>query len=164
MKKTFGKAVCIVLCLLMCTGMMSAFTASAEEYDFSYLQNTYSKIMAGETVNIAYYGGSVTNGYAGNGQDCQSNGKAWRSRTFQWFKDTFADTGATFVENHAAMGGTGTNMNIYRADEHLYLGTDKAPDLIFIEFSINDSYEGLTYDQSAEYMEAIIRKLYGYDP
>lgn len=158
------KALCMTLCILMCVSTMSVFIAGAEEYSFSYLQNTYSKIMAGETVNIAYYGGSVTNGYAGGGQDCQSNGKAWRSRTFQWFKDTFADTGAAFVENHAALGGTGTGLNIYRADEHLYLGTDKAPDLIFIEFAINDSYKGYTYEQSAEYMEAIIRKLYKNDP
>ena len=56
------KALCMTLCVLMCIGSMSVFTAGAEEYDFSYLQNTYSKIMAGETVNIAYSGGSVTNG------------------------------------------------------------------------------------------------------
>ncbi len=183
MKSFIRKTLSVLLCVLMCasvcfTGVYAETTETTTgsttetQYDFSYLQNTYAKIMAGETVNIAYLGGSVTNGYAGtdpNGvnQNCQNadDGRdCWREGTFKWFKETFADTGATFVENHAAIGGTGSDLNLYRTENALKLGTADAADLVFIEFGINDSYEKLTQAESAEYMEAIVRQIYESDP
>lgn len=175
--KTIKSFLCGVVCFATMLSCMSAFTApvfsapagynSEVASTYSRLQNTYAKIKNGETVNVAYLGGSVTNGYAGNGMDCQSNGKSWRALTFKWLSETFktqVSSTATFVQNHCAIGGTGSDLNNYRVANALKFGTSGMADLAFIEFAINDSYELLNYEKSKQYMETIVRKCLTANP
>jgi lysophospholipase L1-like esterase len=72
-------------------------------------------------VTVAYLGGSIT---AMNG---------WRNKTTDWLRTTYP--GATFKEIHAAIGGTGSDLGVFR------LGRDvlaHKPDLLFVEFATND--------------------------
>lgn len=132
------------------------FNVSADT-TVSHLQNTYSKIQSGETVNIAYLGGSITNGYPNCIQE-----NSWRQRTFDWIKEQFPQ--GEFNQIHAAMGGTGSDLNCYNIDQSLKLGTTEQPDLLFLEFAVNDFLENLTYEQAGLYYETIIRKCYEANP
>ena len=120
--------------------------------------NSYYKIKAMNKLNIAYFGGSIT---AGAGSD----GKvySWAYRTTNWFRTTFPN--AVIKENNAAIGGTGTVFGVYRVIEDLKLeNDDEKPDLVFIEFAINDMIDGTQPEDSKIYLETIIRIIYDYVP
>lgn len=117
------------------------------------LANTYSKLTNEKKLTVAYLGGSVTSGTGG------SDGYCWRSATTQWFKDNFAD--ATITEIDAGWGGTGSYWGFFRIDEAVIA---ENPDLVFVEFSINDAYAGSTEMQSSYYMEGIVKKLRAANP
>lgn len=138
----------------------------------SKLPNTYAKIKNGQKINLGYLGGSVTNGYgpanAYNPNPVVQGVECWRGLSRTWLQDTYgtpngiqisetnSNLGTTF---HAGLGGTGVDLNLYRADNALGLSTNDPVDLLFIEFSINDAYEGSTYGKSAYYMESLIRMI-----
>lgn len=138
----------------------------------SKLPNTYAKIKNGQKINLGYLGGSVTNGYgpanAYNPSPVVQGVECWRGLSRAWLQDTYgtpngiqisetnSNLGTTY---HAGLGGTGVDLNLYRADNALGLSTNDPVDLLFIEFSINDAYEGSTYEKSAFYMESLIRMI-----
>lgn len=108
------------------------------------LPNVAAKIAAGQEVKIAYFGGSIT---AANG---------WRVKTLAWFKQTYPH--ATFSENNAAIGGTGSDLGTYR------LGYDvlrHKPDLLFVEFAVNDG--GSDPAEIQRNMEGIVRQTWKAD-
>lgn len=144
----------------------------------SKIPNTYAKIMNGEDIHLGYFGGSVTNGYApANAYNpAPSQGvNCWRGLSQTWLHETYGipnnitimetngnrmDTdGVTPKKYHAGLGGTGIDLNLYRANNGLGLSTTDPVDLLFIEFSINDSYEGSTYEKCAYYMESTLRMI-----
>ena len=104
-----------------------------------------AKIRAGQEVTVAYLGGSIT---AANG---------WRPKTTAWLQKTFPN--ATFKEIHAAIGGTGSNLGVFR------VGRDALqynPDLLFVEFAVND---GSAAPESIwRSMEGIVRQTWRKDP
>ena len=149
----------IIICLLSILFIGGCFGMSMPCYatDSSHLQNTYTKINSGKTVNIAYLGGSITNGYP----NCIKE-NSWRQLTFDWIQNKYPK--GKFNQIHAAMGGTGSDLNCYNIDQSLKLGTDEQPDLLFLEFAVNDYLENLNYDQAGLYYETIIRKCYNANP
>ena len=107
--------------------------------------NVMTKIRAGREVTVAYLGGSIT---AMNG---------WRNKTTDWLKTTYPK--ATFKEIHAAIGGTGSDLGVFR------LGRDvlaHKPDLLFVEFATNDG--GQAPEQIWRSMEGIVRQTWRQDP
>lgn len=134
------------------------------EFDYSQcekiaLQNTYYKLMSDKKLNIAYFGGSVTFGTGATNPET----KSWRAITTSWFKSNFPDT--KISENKAAIGGTGTIFGAYRAinDLKLLSDTDK-PDLVFMEFAINDMLDGTPSADVRVYTETIVRTIWDYAP
>lgn len=106
-------------------------------------------------LNVAYFGGSITDGY---GSTTREN--SWRRLTTKWLENTYE---VEVSEVNGAIGGTGTKYGAYRAVEHLQLAS-VIPDLVFIEFSINDYYDGLNENEAAFNMEYIINTIYDYAP
>ena len=107
--------------------------------------NVMAKIRAGEEVTVAYLGGSIT---AMDG---------WRNKTTAWLRATYPK--ATFKEVHAAIGGTGSDLGVFR------LGHDVLayqPDLLFVEFATNDG--GQAPEQIWRSMEGIVRQTWRQDP
>ncbi len=121
------------------------------------LANTNYKLKNGENINVGYLGGSVT---AGTGADDAST-QSWRALTTAYLTEKAAATGSLITETNAAWGGTGSSWGFFRMNEQL-LKNDL--DLVFVEFSINDVYAGLSKTQSALYMEGIIKKLREVNP
>ena len=87
-------------------------------------------------LKVAYFGGSITN----------MNG--WRVESENWIKEKFPK--AEFV--NASVGGTGAEYGWIRLKRDVI---DKNPDLVFVEFAVNDSNN----TQTAKYMESIVRNL-----
>ena len=108
------------------------------------LPNFLARAAAGGEVNVAYFGGSIT---AANG---------WRPKTFAWFKQQFPK--AQFTEINAAIGGTGSDLGVFR-NQHDVL--DHKPNLVFIEFAVNDGGADPVHIQQT--MEGIVRQTWKND-
>ncbi len=107
-------------------------------------------------LNIGFIGGSVTQG-VGSTNPSQ---KRWASLTTKWFQSQFPT--AEITEQNIAIGGTNSELGCYRIYHDLQLyDKEKRPDLIFVEFSINDHYDST---DSAVYMEGLIRSIYTHAP
>ncbi|MDR2117035.1 MAG: SGNH/GDSL hydrolase family protein [Planctomycetaceae bacterium] len=107
--------------------------------------NVFSKLNNGEDVTIAYLGGSIT---AANG---------WRPKTTEWFKKTFPN--AKIKEIHAAIGGTGSNLGVFRFAHDVL---QYQPDLLFVEFAVNDG--GALPENIWRSMEGIVRQTWRANP
>lgn len=119
------------------------------------LANSQYLLTQKKAFNIAYYGGSITQGTGASNEETTS----WRALTTAWLKSTYPD--AVITEIEAANGGTGTYFGKMRTDFELL---NYNPDLIFIEFLVNDQLERKTVEQSKENLEIIIRKCYQHNP
>lgn len=121
-------------------------TVSQEKGAERDLNNTFAKLNKDKKLNIAYMGGSVTVG-VGSPDNC------WRTMTTNWFKENFS--GAQINEINSAVNGTGTYLALTRLDSVI----KQKPDLLFLEFSVNDVYQGFSGIQAATYMDSIINRV-----
>jgi hypothetical protein len=103
------------------------------------LPNVFAKLQHGAPVKVAYLGGSIT---AQNG---------WRIQSREWLQKQFPK--AQLSEIHAAIGGTGSDLGVFRVEADAL--QDK-PDLLFVEFAVNDANAAPA--QIAKAMEGIVRK------
>ncbi len=117
------------------------------------LNNTYNCLTEKKQLNVAYIGGSVTVGTGGDGKN------SWRQLTTQWLSTNFPN--ATVNEIHAGIGGTASLWGLFRLDRDVLAHN---PDLVFIEFGVNDSDCNFTEMQSAANMDAMIRKINEHNP
>jgi lysophospholipase L1-like esterase len=116
---------------------------AAKEFSPRYgLPNFFAKIKAGKPVKIAFLGGSITR--AGNG---------YRDQILQWFKTQYPAN--RFEEIMAAVSGTGSDFGACRVKQHV---TDHQPDLVFIEFAVNDNR--MLMQLVRETMEGIVRQIW----
>lgn len=106
--------------------------------------NVLAKLNEGGTVKIAYLGGSIT---AADG---------WRPKTTEWFKKTFPN--AKINEINAAIGGTGSNLGVFRLFHDVLR---HQPDLLFVEFAVNDG--GVLPENIWRSMEGIVRQTWKAD-
>ncbi|MCW3052189.1 MAG: acyl-CoA thioesterase [Chthonomonadales bacterium] len=109
------------------------------------LPNVFAKWKAGKEVQVGYLGGSIT----------EQNG--WRPKTLAWFKTQYP--AASTVEINAAIGGTGSDLGVYRVRQDVL---DHKPDLLFVEFAVNDG--GAPTDRILKAMEGIVRQTWQADP
>lgn len=112
----------------------------------SALPFTYKKLNEKKELNIIYYGGSVTVG--------GSNAKSWRKLVGQWFEENFPD--AKINNMCRAIGATGSRFGLYRLSRDVL---PYKPDLIFIEYAINDYYHPENSTDAAMMMETMIREI-----
>ncbi len=163
MKNKFGKVLSLALAIIMVfsVGVFSNTTVFAApkntyskyiKYRGQNLQNTHAKINSGKDLTVAYYGGSVT-----NGTGVSDTSKSWRGLIGQWLENNFDNN----INNvNLAIGGTGSKYGAYRLNHNVI---SLKPDLIFVEFSINDFYDYWTEKADGqEYsirFESIIRNI-----
>jgi lysophospholipase L1-like esterase len=100
---------------------------------------------AGASLKVAYLGGSIT------------AQPGWRPKTLAHFQQTFPT--ARFSEINAAIGGTGSDLGVYRLKQDVL---DAEPDLLLIEFATNDS--GAPPAQIQKSMEGIVRQTWKTRP
>lgn len=99
----------------------------------------------GAELKIGYLGGSIT---AQNG---------WRVQTLAHFKKAYPQS--TFAEINAAIGGTGSDLGVFRVQQDVL---SKGPDLLFVEFAVNDG--GADPQRIIRCMEGIVRQTWRANP
>lgn len=115
--------------------------------------NLNYKLKQGEKITVAYLGGSVTYGHGASNNESTS----WRALTGAWLKSKFGENNVTCV--NAAIGGSGSALGAYRVDTDVIA---KDPDLVFVEYAVNDGYSNATNTSEAaveKYYELVLRKL-----
>jgi lysophospholipase L1-like esterase len=103
------------------------------------LGRVFEKLKSGQETTIVYFGGSIT------------AAPGYRVMTFKWFKDQFPNA----REVNAAIGGTGSDLGAFRCGMDV---TAEKPDLVFVEFNINDSSPTNEFRKAT--MEGIVRQLW----
>lgn len=124
----------------------------AEQWNYD---NTYYKLTHDKKLKIGFIGGSVTVGTGGD-----MNTGCWRVYVQNWLKEQYPDV--EFSEVNAAIGGSSS---IWGAPRYESWVLENKPDLVFIEFSINDLYTGtnagngpkLSDDNCCALMDSMIR-------
>ena len=109
------------------------------------LPNVAKKLAGGTKVTIAYLGGSIT---------AQSG---YRVQTLEWFRSQFPKATVDHVD--AGIGGTGSDLGAFRVGRDVIA---HKPDLVFIEFAVNDS--GREPQSILESMEGLVRQIRRADP
>ena len=145
--------VCVLLTGLTLSGIMSSALPGGEHTQKDAVEcrirkglpNFFAKLEAGKPVRIAYLGGSIT---AANG---------WRGKTLAWFRKQYPK--AKVDEIHAAIGGTGSGLGVYRLDHDVLRHN---PDLVFVEFAVNDG--GTPPESIHRSMEGIVRQIWRKNP
>jgi lysophospholipase L1-like esterase len=99
----------------------------------------------GAEVKVGYLGGSIT------------AQKGWRVQTLAHFQKAYPQS--TFTEINAAIGGTGSDLGVFRVQQDVL---SKGPDLLFIEFAVNDG--GADPQRIIRCMEGIVRQTWKANP
>lgn len=99
----------------------------------------------GREIRVAYLGGSIT------------AAQGWRVKTLEGFQKRFP--GVKWSEIHAAIGGTGSDLGVFRVGQDVLA---HKPDLLFVEFAVNDG--GASPVQIHQAMEGIVRQTWAADP
>lgn len=153
-KLRFGRsAFCGILTVLCLSAFAATYAADEPEFkeatpDMQRLRDGIphflSKIANKENVKVAYFGGSIT---AADG---------WRVQTLAKFNEKYPDS--KFEEINAAIGGTGSDLGVYRQGFDVL---QHDPDLVFVEFCVNDG--GTAPQQIWRQMEGIVRQIWKHN-
>lgn len=104
----------------------------------------FAKVKNGDSIKVAYLGGSITE------QD------GWRIFSMEWFQKHYPK--AKFNEINAAIGGTPSEFGAFRLHDHVLAFK---PDLIFVEFAVNDKNAG--EEKVIRSMEGIVRQVWQHN-
>lgn len=96
------------------------------------MKNAIEKALKGEDVTIAYIGGSITEGY--NAINTQN----FAYLSSQYFNDIFGK-GDNVKFINAGMAGTPSSLGMIRYQRDVLDRTESAPDIVFVEFAVNDA-------------------------
>ena len=133
-------------CVAVCFGVFMAVAQPAvESVPRQGIGNFLAKVRAGESVTVAYLGGSIT----------EMNG--WRNLTTAWLRETYPQ--AKVKEVAAAIGGTGSDLGVFRVGHD---ALDHKPDLLFVEFATNDG--NAKAENIVRQMEGIVRQTWRRNP
>lgn len=97
--------------------------------DLARLAKAYGKLEKGEAVNVAYIGGSITEGASGDRFTC------WARTSFNMLCDMFPNTLTWKNFYNMGVGGTGSVWASVRFRHDILTHN---PDIIFIEYDVND--------------------------
>ncbi len=137
--------------------MLSPIEGKYAEYIYrrNDLHNTLYKLKEEKKLKVLYYGGSVTYGVGASAREKTS----WRALFTNYLKESYPD--AEIESINSAISGTGSLLGLFRLERDVI---PHNPDLIFIEYSINDFYLGAGEDQIKIQNETMIRRLYEMNP
>ena len=109
------------------------------------------RAQAGEDLTVVFFGGSLT--WSANASDPNVTG--FRGLMADYFRRTYPRTRFAFVD--AAIGGTGSNLGIFRLERDVL---SKKPDLVFLDFICNDGGDNRDILNTCCY-EYLLRRMIG---
>lgn len=99
------------------------------------LARVMERAAKGETVNVVMLGGSITYGlYASTSQKC------WAYLTYKWWTENFPKARVNY--HNVGISGTSSILGVHRLGDDVIA---KNPDLVIVEFSVNDTMEDYPY-------------------
>lgn len=110
------------------------------------LPNFFAKVSQNQEVRVAFLGGSIT------------VAPGWRIGIMERLRQEYPQ--AKFTEVFAAVSGTGSDYGACRLRRD---ALQFHPDLLFVEFAVNDQYAGYTPDRIRDSMEGIVRQTWEDD-
>ncbi len=118
--------------------------------DLTRIKRAIKKAKDGEDVTIAYIGGSITQGAGAT----PINTECYACKSFTWFADTFGNgSNVHFVK--AGVGGTPSELGMIRFERDvLRYGTVDEPDIVIVEFAVNDDGD----ETEGDCFESLVRK------
>lgn len=104
----------------------------------------------GGSYTVAFLGGSITAGSGATGEQYR-----YANRVVEWLEETYPDSSFTLV--NAGIGASGSFTGAHRLSNDVL---SKDPDLVFIDFSVNDN---LNDSSCFEAYESILRSVWKYE-
>ncbi len=104
---------------------------------------------AGQRLSVVFFGASLTWG----ANACDPNRTSYRARVAERLEEKYPQ--ARFKFHDAAIGGTGSQLGVFRLDRDVLAWR---PDLVFLDFSANDDIYSDNRETLASY-EAIVHRL-----
>lgn len=114
--------------------------------DFGRLRQ---RAMAGDRLSVVFFGGSLT--WGANASDPQLT--SYRALVGQHMCESFPAARFRFWD--AAIGGTGSRLGCFRLERDVLA---RQPDLVFLDFTVNDGMNETDADRLASY-EALVRRM-----
>jgi endo-1,4-beta-xylanase len=115
------------------------------------MKQVLEKASSGKEVNIAYIGGSVT-----EGAGATNNTLCYAYQSYLSFLETYGEGDKNKIKFiNAGMSGTPSNLGVIRYDRDVTGNGSVQPDIVFIEFAVNDYQE----PTGGEAYESLIRKI-----
>ena len=130
----------------ICTFQFSLFAAVTDTG--KTFDNLRYKLANDKEVTVAYLGGSITQGQGASNRAVTS----WRPLTTSWFKTYYPNVSTTEID--ASWGGTGSDLGAIRCTRDV---SSKKPDLVFVEFAVNDWQK--RSEEIQPYMDGIVRNI-----
>lgn len=116
------------------------------------IKKVLEKARNGEDVLLGYIGGSITEGANASDDTC------YVTKSYDGFVElTNAKEKGNVSFINAGLGGTSSALGIMRYDRDIVELAGRKPDIVFIEFSVNDWQE----PTKGEALESLIRRIYG---
>ncbi|TNE56064.1 MAG: T9SS type A sorting domain-containing protein [Bacteroidetes bacterium] len=109
------------------------------------LPNFFNKIHQGDTVRVAYFGGSIT------------HADFWRPPIIEWMRSHY---GNNVIDTNVSIGGSNSKHGVFRIDEDILSGNQY--DLIFVEFAVNDQSFAKSEDVERSF-EGLVRKIWQHN-
>jgi hypothetical protein len=100
------------------------------------LKKAIEKARNGEDVTIAYIGGSITEGASASVHE-----KSYAYASFKEFSKLYAKDTKKMHYVNAGMSGTPSSLGIMRYQRDVLEAAETAPDIVVIEFAVNDNNE-----------------------
>lgn len=101
------------------------------------IKKVIEKAEKGEAVAIAYIGGSITEGASST-----SAAKSYAGLSYKAFQEQFGSGDGSHIQMvNAGMGGTPSSLGVIRYKRDVLDKLDQLPDIVFIEFAVNDHEE-----------------------
>lgn len=113
-------------------------------------RKVFAKAAAGGEITVAYIGGSITEGYTLKPEEC------WAKLTYDYLCEKYPDTKINYV--NGGMSGTPSSLGVVRAERDI-LAPCGDPDIVFVEFAVNDSKDKLC----RESYESLVRRFLALD-
>lgn len=110
------------------------------------LKKVFDRAKNGEKLNIAFLGGSITQGSLSSTPET-----CYAYRVFDWWTKTFPQADLTYI--NAGIGGTTSQFGVARVSEDVL---SQKPDFVIIEFSVNDD----ATEHFMETYEGLVRKVF----
>ncbi len=139
----------------------NSFSKTSEDdasvYD-GLFENTYYKLTVDKKLTVGYIGGSIIQGA---GEEKAGNEK-YIDRMHRWFNENFPE--AEIHSINAGISNTGSNFANFRLEEDLMLRDEGyIPDLVFLEFCVND-FSTFGVDHIEMLYESLINNVYRINP